>query len=388
MSIFRRREWVPKTASDYLADGRNVRTAPLGATTEQAMRHSAVWGALRLRADIISTLPVDTYRRKGFAGDTFAVNTPTPAILVEPSPGVHITEWLYSSQVDLDRYGNAFGHITDKGNDGRPARIELAAASTVNVRIVDGALEYRFGGVKMDPAEVWHERQYTVGGLPVGLSPIAYAAWTIGGYLSAQQFASEWFNGGATPGAHFRNTKQTLKAPEADAVKARVKATLTSGDVLVTGNDWEWNAISAKASEAAFLDSMNASVLDVCRFMGVPADSIDAALPGSTITYANVTQRALQLLVTNIGPAVVRREHALTRLAPAGQHVKLNTNALLRMDPQTSAQTVKTQIEARTLTPDEARALDNRRPLTPEQVAQFAELFPKRGTDAPTGGTT
>ena len=36
--------------------------------------------------------------------------------------------------------------------------------------------------------KVWHERQFPVPGLPVGLSPLIYAAWSIGEYLSEQQF--------------------------------------------------------------------------------------------------------------------------------------------------------------------------------------------------------
>jgi hypothetical protein len=37
-------------------------------------------------------------------------------------------------------------------------------------------LEYRIRGKLYDPEHIWHEKQFTVAGLPVGLSPIDHAA--------------------------------------------------------------------------------------------------------------------------------------------------------------------------------------------------------------------
>ena len=92
-------------------------------TNDTAMRHSAVWACLRLRADLVSTMPVDVYRR--VAG--VQVEVPTPPVLVTPGgERVGIQEWLYSSQFDLDRGGNCFGLITAKDGLGFPARIDLS----------------------------------------------------------------------------------------------------------------------------------------------------------------------------------------------------------------------------------------------------------------------
>src|SRR5690349_22002342 len=42
-------------------------------------------------------------------------------------------------------------------------------------------------------------------------------------------------------------------------------------------------------------------------------------------------------LVMHLGPVVSRREEALSRLTPGPRFVKLNTDALLRMDPSSRA---------------------------------------------------
>lgn len=348
-----------------------------------AMRHSAVWACLRLRADLISTMPIDAFRKSG-AGQ---VEISKPPVLVEPGGSrVEIEEWLYSTQVELDRYGNAFGVITARNSLGLPSRIDLVPASDVSVIVKKGELAaYRVAGQERDPFTIWHEKQFTLPGLHVGLNPTAYAAWSVGAYLSAQEFALDWFGNGAAPSGVLRNTEKTIVKDVSGAAKEQFKAATADRDIFVTGKDWEFQFMSVPASETAFMDQMKYGVADACRFYGVPGDMIDAESSTGSITYANVTQRNLQLLIINIGPAVVRREKALSRLLPKPQFVKLNSDALLRMDPKAVVDKLKVEIDARITTPSEARGLMNKAPLTDEQIAEFAVLFPSK---APATGAT
>jgi hypothetical protein len=80
-------------------------------TNESALRASAVWAALRLRANLVSTMPLDAYRKVG--GVQVEVSLPA----VEWRSGGQTIGWgeaLYATQFDLDRAGNAFGVITQK----------------------------------------------------------------------------------------------------------------------------------------------------------------------------------------------------------------------------------------------------------------------------------
>src|SRR5438128_3927878 len=77
-------------------------------TTESAMTLSAVWGCVDLRASLVSTLPLEVFRRRGQVKEL----VPTPKVLRTPGGSrCDIEEWLYSSQVSLDLRGNAFGFI-------------------------------------------------------------------------------------------------------------------------------------------------------------------------------------------------------------------------------------------------------------------------------------
>lgn len=380
---FKRREL---TAVDLVGFERNLRlkAGARHVSREQALRHSAVWACLRLRADLISTMPQDVYRRV----DGIQVEMAKPPVLINPGgEEVGMLEWMYSTQFDLDSCGNTFGLITARDGAGLPSRIELVPYSSVTVRVRKGKLsEYLIAGEGTAPVHVWHEKQYTSSGIFVGLSPMAYAAMSINGYLSAQEFAAEWFSNSAVPAGRLKNVEKVVPPKEATAIKERFKAAVGNGDLFVHGKDWDYEMIAAKASESQFLEERRFGIGDVCRYLGVPGDMIDAESSSGSITYASITQRNLQLLIMNLNPAIVRREGALSNLLPRPRYLKINRDAILAMDLKSRYDAYKIAIEARHMAPSEARELENRPPFTPEQMAEFAILFPNKASAAPNQG--
>lgn len=387
MSLFRQQRANFPPAEGYIVPRTATRPGIATVTNETALRHSAVWACLRLRSNLISTMPVRVIR----AFEGIEVDMPPPPILVKPggsggSGRIGIMEWLYSTQYDLDRGGNTFGLITEKNALGLPARIDLQPLSSVGVRIKGGLLyKYLLDGKEYDPEVIWHERQYTVAGLPVGLSPVAHAAWSISEYLSIQDFALDWFGNGGVPLAHLKNTAKTINPTDAAIVKERFKAAVHAGDLFVSGQDWEYQMIQGEQAASSWLEAKNYGIGDIARFFDCPGDVIDAAVSSGNITYANVVQRNLQLLIMHIGPAILRREAALTDLLPAPRSVKLKRDALLEMDPMTQAQFFKALIDSRSITPDEIRAKLNMGPFTQDQIEQILTFFPPRGTTVEAG---
>jgi HK97 family phage portal protein len=355
---------------------------------DTALRHSAVWACLRLRADLISTFPVNTYRNM----DNLAITVAKAPIIVTPGgdkwPMHH---WLFASQWDLDKSGNAIGLITEVNGYGLPARIDLQPISMCSVIQRKGQRDplYKIDGKEYTADKVWHERQFPVPGLPVGLSPISYAAWTVGEYLSIQQFALDWFGGGAVPKAYMRNKAKVLKGQEITQAKQWYRDVINNGDLMVFGADWEYDFIQAQQAGVEWLESRRFGLADVCRFFSCPADLIEAAIsaPGS-ITYQNAVIRNLQFLVMNLQPAIFRREQALSALLPNKQYVKLATDELLRLDPATLATVLAKRIEWRMLTVSEARInYFDLPPLTSAQEAEFGRLFPPKSSPGPTPAT-
>ncbi len=353
-------------------------------TNDTAMRHSAVWACLQLRAGLISSFPLDVFRKVG----DLQVEVPKPPVLVEPGGREwDYVDWMAASQVDMDRAGNTIGLITEKNALGLPSRIDLQVIGACSViqRRGEPVPRYRIDGKEYTRDKVWHERQYVIAGLPVGLSPIAYAAWTLSEGLSIQRFVLDWFGGGGVPKARLKNKEKRVPPREAALIKERWQATVANGDLFVHGSDWEYNMLQAEQMGMEWLEGRRFALSDVSRFFQCPADLIDAAIsaPGS-ITYQSALQRNLQFLIMQLEPAVSRREKNLSKLLPRPRFVKLNTDALLRMDPETRAKVMGERIKWRILTPSEARAKDNLPPLTSEQEAEFVRLFgPPKATPLP-----
>jgi HK97 family phage portal protein len=375
------------SATDLLQQSRERRSGRVPVTNDTALRNSAVWACLRLRADLVSSFPIDVYRYV----NGIQVEVPKPPVLVVPGGSeVGVREWMYSTQFDLDRAGNTFGIITERtgviGPDGRglPGRIELVELGAVSIRGRGSTItKFVINGTEYEPWEIWHEKQYTVAGMPLGLSPVAYAAWTIEETLSAQQFARDWFASGAVPLAELKNTSKTVGKDDARVARENFRAAVDSSGLFVHGVDWEYKPIQAVASQSAFLDARQYGASEIARFFGCPGDLIDVAVSGSSVTYASIGQRNLQFLIMNLGPAVGRREDAFSRKLVSGpRFVKLNTDAMLRMDPEARARTLGSQITNRTLAPSEARALENRPPFTEDQLAEFDRLFGSRSVPA------
>lgn len=352
-------------------------TAGVPATPERALRLSSVWAALRLRSDLISTLPVDIYRKDGTGRRVAAAPT---RLFRRPADGLLWHEWFQATQMDLDRYGNTFGHVVDEVG-GYPVQIEPFPAAEVTILLEGRRITgYRVGRRQYERREIWHEKQYLAAGVPFGLSPLAYAAWAIGAGVSAQEFALDWFANGATPSGTLRHTEAVnLDQKVLDAAKARFKAATANRDLFATGKEWEFSPAAVDANSAQFLEQMDHSAVDVARYIGVPATAIDAAVKGESLTYANVSQNQLALLVNFLSAPIIRRELALTANAlPQPRFMKCNTDSLLRLDPASRTDLVAKQIDSWVMTPDEARQLEDRPPLTPAEI----ELLKSRTSKA------
>jgi HK97 family phage portal protein len=366
------------------ADGRMARSASVSLPTQDtALRNSIWWACLQLRANVISTFPLDVFRPREGLG--IPVNSPG-RFFSEPAPGLDRTEYLFGTSIDLDRYGNSIDIIAGRNSYGKITEIQPVVMGA-DVRAVienNRIVKWRIGHDEYNPEDIWHQKQFTIKGLPLGLNTLAYAQYTMGIYSSAQQFALDWFGQGPMPRGILKSNKQdNISAQARSAAKDSFKAATMNGEIFVTGREWEWTPAAADQATPDFLAQQAESARDVCRFLGVPASMVDVEVSTGNITYANITQANLQWLITQIGPGVTRMERSWTTYTTPGPwYVKFNTDALLRMDPQTRSTVLLAQLAGKARTPTEIRALDNLPPYTAEDMAEL-ESFAQLGKAAP-----
>lgn len=362
---------------------------------DQALKHSVWWAGLILRANVMSTMPMQVFRPA--PGGLLSRVASPPKVFDEPYPGIDISEFLFSAQMDLDRYGNFVGIIRSRTHLGNVLEIEPVSMADCTARLSGNRIvEWRIGDESVPPSEVWHQKQYVMAGFPLGLSPLAYAARSMGIYESAEDFVLDWFAVGASPRGVLKNARRDRLAPRVlDDAREGFKRATKNGDIFVTSNEWEWTPAAQDQMSSNFLAVQANSDRDVCRYIGVPGAMIDVEISTGNITYANANQANLQWLITQIGPAAHRAERYWSAKAtPTPWTVKQNTDALLRMDPATRTTVMVEQGNALLRTPTELRALDNLPAYTPDQLTElgfFAALRKPPAAPAgagPTGGTT
>jgi HK97 family phage portal protein len=352
-----------------------------------ALAIPAVWGAVRLRANVIGSLPVGVYRDRDGLPERIT-GAAVPGVLSQPSADFDMISWLHASQLSLDLRGNAFGKIVARHPvNYLPTQVELVHPDTVTVTTDkrSGEVEYRFGGKRVENFDVWHERQNEVPGSVVGMSPITAAAAALGIIRAAENYGGQFFDEALTPSA-LLSSDAPIDEDGAKIVKRRVRQTQSGREPLVLGGNWKYQTLSISPTDALLLDVMRYGREDVALLFDVPGEWIGAPAQGSSVTYANREQRAQDLLAFRLGPAIARRERALSRLTVRGQYVKLNTSSLLRTDLAGRMAAYDKGLKLGVYAHDEVRALEERPPLTAEQVAQLKEFGLLGAKTAPAEG--
>lgn len=348
---------------------------PLAGGNVRALRLASVWSAVTLIADSVASFPLQAFRRNGDG-------TRTPIDYAWPVPATQTTfTWVHQAMVSMLLRGNAFGYaIATDPKSGWPSLVEWLPPQ----QITRAGKVWALNGRQLDPAAVLHVPAFLLPGEAVGLSPITQFATTIDAGLHADRAVSEWYASGTVPGQHLKNSARTLTPAEAAVMKARFKATMTTGEPFVTGADWTLDQVGVSAADAQFLDAIRANATQIAAIFRVPPEKIGGET-GSSMTYATTEQQGIDFLTYALRPWMVRFEQALSTIMPRDLNARFNPDALLRTDVKTRMDAYQVALAIGALTQDEVRALEDRQPLDEKQQAQWSATFSnggkKRGLD-------
>lgn len=344
---------------------------------EGAMRSATVWicvNKIALSMSVMRPLPY-TGPVVGYGQATRLAPGP---MLSKPSSDRYMGAFTYGTWLSLMLRGNVYGIIAARDPFGLPTQIELQHPDQVRCRrITDGPqagqYEYRLRNTVIDPSTVWHKAIFQMPGSRVGMSPIEYAARTTRTSQSAEQFGLQWFEDGGHPsGILVNKDAKEISQPQAQGVKARFMAAVRgSREPVVMAGGWEYSQISVKAEESQFLNTIQATASDICKFFLMKPQHAGITQQGQAITYANVEDNMLDFLSFPMTPWMQEYETWLAEWVPSSQYVKLDSSPLLRTNFLSRMQGYHMMIGSRAFTQDEVREMEDRPPLTPEQQAQI-----------------
>lgn len=299
-------------------------------TPETSIQRVAVFASANLLATTISQLPIDLLRGEGPKKKELA----KPPLLIDPSgEGYGFGDWAWSVLFRTLVQGNAVGFIAAEDALGFPTVIQLQDLGNVSARYrKDGSREWKINGEDVPTDRIFHLRAFPFEGQVFGLSPIGNFMRTIGIGIQAEQFGSDFFRDGAHPTAILTSAAR-LSDTQAKSVKDKILGALRGNrEPILLPNDITYKQIQINPLESQFLETQKYSAAECARIFGPGVPEMLGYETGGSMTYANVEQRSLHLLIYALNAWVCRLENALSspRMTPRGQWVRINRNALLQ----------------------------------------------------------
>ena len=299
---------------------------------DEALKLGTVYACVRLIADSISTLPVDTFVRRDGTRTPFR---PRPEWLDAPEVGVSRTEHFQQVLVSLLINGNAFVRILrdDQG---------IAGLAVLNPRLVEVRLssvtrrpEFVYDNRVVIPHdEMLHITELRLPGELRGRSRIELVRDTLGLAKALDTFAQLFFGQGSTvggiieyPGALTREQAKDL----ADSFELQHKSVRRSHRPGVLFGGAKFTKTSVEPNEAQMLESRQFAVEEIARTFRCPPSMIGVTTPGA-MSYASVEQNGIQFVQHTLRPYIVKIEDAYSTLLPGVAFLKFNVDALQRGD--------------------------------------------------------
>lgn len=352
------------------ASGDNLEFGTLSGTnitSENVFQVNAVYSAVSLIADTISTLPLDAFIRRDGARFPFR---PAPSWITQPDVDIP-REAFYSGVItSLLLDGNAFIRLFTNKN-GEIVNMVVLNPRTVTIKRNGlGRLQFVVEGVKDPiPAEQMIFIPDVVRpGEVRGVSRVEALKENFGLALAMEKFAATFFGNGTNlagviefPGNLTQDQSENLRNGF-DRAHAGWRRGHKTG-ILSGGATWKQTQIDPEKS--TIVDSRNQAIADVARAFNVPPHLL--ALPG-TNSYASVEQTNLAWVTHGLRPIIQKIEGALSPLMsryPGGENafIKFNLDGLLRADITSRTAAYSSGLQSGWLTINDVRRLEDLRPI-------------------------
>ena len=367
-SLLRPREERAVSFQTIFASGGNVARETYAGTVityDTSLKIGAVYACVRLLADTISTLPVDTFYREGGSRLVFR---PKPIWVETPDIGMAREDFLQQAMVSLLLDGNVFIRIF-RGRSGEVTSLTVLDPTRVEVRRNPATREVEYAidgtaGAVLTAAEVLHITELRRPGALRGVSRIEEVKQALGLASALEEFSARFFGQGSTtqgliewPGNLTKEQAKDL----ADGFEEGHKGLRRAHRPGVLFGGAKFVKTGVDPNEAQMLESRQFAVEEIARIFRCPLHLLQVSTPGA-MSYASVEQNAIQFAQYTLRPIISKFETSLSTLLPGPAFVKFNLDAILRGDIQTRFAAYSTGQLAGFLSVNDVRRLEDYAP--------------------------
>lgn len=363
--LFERRALSFQTLFGAGIDSYDNTRAGVAINQDTVFRIGAIYAAIRLISDTVSTLPVDTFYRSD--GERLPFR-PRPGWVDNPEPDLNVTrsDHLQMVMVSLLVDGNAFVRIL-RTADGEVVALSVLDPTRVDIhRRPDMSLVYRVdhGRYEVEQEDMIHLTELRKPGALRGVSRVTELRNQFGLAAALEEFAQRFFGSGTTLAGVIEYPADLT--PEqardlADSFEAGHKGLRRSNRPGVLSGGAKYTRMGVQPNESQFLESRQHAIIEVAMVFRIPPHMLQVVTPGA-MSYASVEANAIQFVTFTLRNYITKIENAYSRLLPGGAFYRLNIDGLLRGDIQTRFSAYSTGLQSGFLSVNDVRRLEDFRP--------------------------
>lgn len=299
---------------------------------ETALKFTAVFAAMRLRAEIIASLPKIVQKKEGGKFIDAADHPVYRLLKSAPNRYMNIFSFWEFVNYNLDGWGNAYV-IIKRAKGGVPSALIPVRSSCVTVKFTGESKFYRISGTKYfdgtyDDFDMLHFYALSKDGI-TGLNPIIYNADAIGTGIETTKFGKEFFGKkGNLKGV--METDQSLS--EQQYKNLQLQTSQNHGTPILEGGV-KYKQLTMTPEAAQMLQTKTFSIQDIARIFNVPPHLLGDL---SRSTFSNIEHQDIQFVKYALRATIKRYENELERKLffddEGNLEVKFNLEGLLRGD--------------------------------------------------------
>tara|TARA_R110000744_G_scaffold72211_1_gene145153 strand:+ start:2214 stop:3407 length:1194 start_codon:yes stop_codon:yes gene_type:complete len=332
-------------------------------SNDKALTLTAVWCAIRLLSESVSSLPISVYSKQS-NGDKLE-DTKSPIYkLIKFKPN------FYQNKVTFFEYimlcilteGNAYVQII-RNNNGTPVELIPIDPEDVTIVVNDNELFFQTPRGVLDSADVLHFKTMTSDGI-TGISPLAQCQSALKWTDSLEKFGETFFSNGAKPSSILQTDKSL-----SDSAMQRLKSSFNnnyaklnnSNSTIVLEEGLTFKPISISPDQAQFLQSRKFSIEEICRIYNLAPHLLKDL---SKSSFNNIEMQNQEFLTLTLLPYINRLEEEMNgklfRSNELGNtYIEFNVNGFLRGDAKTRNESYKTAITNGYMSINEVRQKEN-----------------------------
>lgn len=327
-----------------------------------AMRFSAVFACVSLKAGLIGNLPLMVYERTKDGRRLADDNRLYPLLHDDPNDLMTGFVWKELIGCDVLLTGNHYSVIEYDGAARVTGLLPLMPRQTTVERI-KGRNRYTFqfadGREVLDQEDVIHVAGIGFDGIR-GLSPIAWAGRQPIGIALAMEEAVGRLHSNSIRPSGVVTFPPGIKEEAAKRMKARIEQFYSGvqnyAKTLYIDASAKWEQMQLSPEDAQTLESRRFQVSDICRIFGVPPHMIGET-DKTTSWGTGIEQQTIGFLKFSLDKDLSRIEGELNRkLFRAPFYCEFNRDALNAMDAKTQAEVFASDLQNARRTPNEIRS--------------------------------